>query len=80
MFSSFLSVVDITKAIFNPNTVNLVTEASRNYGICFDHVHIEIKNIGCNSNVTSFESNPRHSMSVFLGILDWLLETHSVLP
>ena len=40
----------------------------------------QIKNIGCNSNLTSFENNPRHSMSVFLGILHWLLEIHLALP
>lgn len=68
IFSSFVSEVAITKVIFKPNTVNLSVETKRNYCICFEHFHIVIEDIGCNSNLASFEDNPRHSASVFLVI------------
>lgn len=44
--------------------------------ICSECLHLVIKNIGHNSNITSFEDNRRHFLAILFATSVWLWEIH----
>jgi hypothetical protein len=59
---------------FKTTDLTQVREPRKSYCVIFEHLHIVIKDTERNSNLTSFEDSPRHSVFVFLVTLQRLLE------
>lgn len=79
-FFHFLTEADITKTIFKPNTMNISHRVKQK------QLYLLWASIHCTKGYAmQLKSNfiwgyLRHSVSGFLVILDWLRESHSVLP